>query len=223
LIDRIIQWVVKVGGSLFPKHAINLIKTLKGTNSLIITGGGEFANLIRKYDDEIGFSSDVTHQTAIESMDIIAKLLNDKFDFTQLAYSLKDALTISENGFIPILLCLDILNQNKDIESSWEFTSDSISLYFSKLLKAKLLIATNVDGIYTRNPNDKLSKFIDIIDAKKLLTFKETSVDLMLAKLLIQFESDCFVVNGKFPERVLSLINDNINDYNFKYTYIRGY
>ena len=31
-----IEWVVKIGGSLFPEDAIEVAKTLKGTNSLII-------------------------------------------------------------------------------------------------------------------------------------------------------------------------------------------
>ncbi|WP_225370190.1 hypothetical protein [Methanobrevibacter arboriphilus] len=67
---------------------------------------------------------------------------------------------------------------------------------------------------------------------KKLLTFNETSVDLMLGELLLEFGTNCFVVNGNFPERVLSLIGvengDRISDnnykdnYNFKYTLIRG-
>ena len=44
----------------------------------------------------------------------------------------------------------------------------------------------------------------------------------MLPSLLLKFGANCDVVNGKFPERVLSLIVDNINDYNFDYTKIIG-
>ena len=44
---NIIKWVVKIGGSLFPTDAIKVAEKLKGTSSLIITGGGEFANMIR--------------------------------------------------------------------------------------------------------------------------------------------------------------------------------
>ena len=60
------------------------------------------------------------------------------------------------------------------------------------------------------------------IDAKKLLTFEESSIDVMLPSLLIEFGTNCYVVNGMYPERVLSLIDDNINDYNFDYTLIIG-
>ena len=50
----------------------------------------------------------------------------------------------------------------------------------------------------------------------------ESSVDEMLPSLLLEFGTICYVVNGKYPERVLSLIDDNVNDYNFDYTQIIG-
>ena len=237
----IIDWVIKIGGSLFPEKAIELVsalkdlKELKNINCLIVTGGGEFANIIRKYDEQIEFSNDITHVTAIDSMDIIAKLLNDKFDFTNLVYSIEKAENSLKNNDIPIMACSKILKEDGfdfEIPHSWNITSDSISLCIANLLKAKLLITTNVDGIYTQKPTSVGAKFIHEIDAKKLLTFDETSVDLMLAELLLKFGTNCFVVNGNFPERVLSLIEDNSMDkintdsyntnYNFKYTIIRG-
>lgn len=168
-------------------------------------------------------------------MDIIAKLINDKFTFTNLVYSIKDAENSLNNGFIPILACSEILKDasiDSELPHSWNITSDSISAYIANLLKAKLLIATNVDGIYTQKPTNVGAKFVHEIDAKKLLTFDETSVDLMLAEYLLKFGTNCFVVNGNFPQRVLSLIesnkdskiidNDYNNNYNFKYTLIRG-
>jgi len=168
-------------------------------------------------------------------MDIIAKLLNSKFNFTNLVYSIEEAENSLKNDHIPILACSKILKENEEvgeIPHSWNITSDSISAYIANLVKAKLLIATNVDGIYTQKPTTVGAKFIHEIDAKKLLTFDETSVDLMLPELLAKFGTNCFVVNGNFPERVLSLIEGNTNskitdnnynnNYNFKYTLIRG-
>ncbi|MEE1133697.1 MAG: delta 1-pyrroline-5-carboxylate synthetase, partial [Methanobrevibacter sp.] len=98
----IIKQVVKIGGSLFPKYAIELAKRLENTNSVIILGGGEFANLIRRYDDEINFSDEANHWTAIDCMDIIAKLVCDKVDSCKLAYSIEDVEKISDEGFTPI-------------------------------------------------------------------------------------------------------------------------
>ena len=218
----IIKQVVKIGGSLFPDYAINLANQLKNTNSCIVLGGGDFANLIRKYDDEQDFSEEVNHWTAIDCMDIIAKLVNDKVDSTKLAYTIEEVNEMSNEGLTPIFVVSEFLKLEDPFECSWDVTSDSIAAYVAHLLNANLLIVTNVNGIYTQEPKEPGSTFISKIDATTLLTFQESSIDVMLPRLLLKFGTNCYVVNGKYPERVLSLIDDNVNDYNFDYTQIIG-
>lgn len=218
----IIKQVVKIGGSLFPNYAIDLAKKLENTNSCIILGGGEFANLIRKYDSEQNFSDEANHWTAIDCMDITAKLVNDKVKSTKLAYSIEQVNEISNEGFTPIFIVSKFLRDEDPFECSWDVTSDSIAAYVAHLLNANLFIVTDVNGIYTQEPDEPGSTFISKIDAKTLLTFQESSIDVMLPSLLIEFGTNCYVVNGKCPEWVLSLIDDNINDYNFDYTQIIG-
>lgn len=218
----IIKQVVKIGGSLFPDYAIKLAEKLKNTNSCIVLGGGEFANLIRRYDEEINFSQEANHWTAIDCMDIIAKLVNDKVKSTKLAFSIDEVNEISDEGFTPIFVVSEFLKAEDPFECSWDVTSDSIAAYISHLLNANLFIVTDVNGIYTQEPKEPGSTFISKIDAKTLLTFQESSIDVMLPSLLLEFGTDCYVVNGKCPERVLSLIDDTINDYNFDYTQIIG-
>ena len=218
----IIKQVVKIGGSLFPVHAIELVKQLKGSKSLVILGGGEFANLIREYDSQVNFSNETNHWTAIDCMDIIAKLVDDKVDSSKLAYYLDEADKISDDGLTPIFVVSEFLRSEDPFECSWDVTSDSIAAYIAHSLNANLLIVTNVNGIYTQEPKEPGSTFISKIDATTLLTFQESSIDVMLPSLLLEFGTNCYVVNGKCPERVLSLIDDNINDYNFDYTQIIG-
>ena len=181
-----------------------MANALEGQNCLFVIGGGEFANLIRKYDVEIGFSQDVTHETAIDSMDILAKLLNDKLAFTEISYTIEEANRISDSNKIPIMICSEILKENEPFKHSWDVTSDSIAAYIASLLNAKILIATNVNGIYTKDPS--LSD--------------ESSVDLMLPALLIEHGLDCYVVNGEYPERALSIMNNE--DCSFEYTFIHN-
>jgi hypothetical protein len=218
----IIKQVVKIGGSLFPRYAIDLAERLKSTDSLIILGGGEFANLIRKYDAEMNFSDGANHWTAIDCMDIIAKLVNDKVESAELAFSIDEANKLSNKGFTPIFVVSEFLKKENPFECSWDVTSDSIAAYVAHVLNANLFIVTDVNGIYTREPKEPGSTFISKIDATTLLTFQESSIDVMLPSLLLEFGTDCYVVNGKYPERVLSLIDDNVNDYNFDYTQIIG-
>ena len=197
-----------------------MANALEGQNCLFVIGGGEFANLIRKYDVEIGFSQDVTHETAIDSMDILAKLLNDKLAFTEISYTIEEAKSISDSNKIPIMICSGILKENEPFKHSWDVTSDSIAAYIASLLDAKILIATNVNGIYTKDPSLSGAELISEIDVNELLTFDESSVDLMLPTLLIEYGLDSYVVNGKYPERVLSIMNDD--DCSFEYTFIHN-
>ena len=193
---------------------------MEGENCLFVIGGGEFANLIRKYDKEIEFSQDVTHETAIDAMDILAKLLNDKLAFTEISYTIEEANRISDSNKIPIMICSEILKENEPFKHSWDVTSDSIAAYIASLLNAKILIATNVNGIYTKDPSLSGAELISEIDVNELLTFDESSVDLMLPALLIENGLDCYVVNGEYPERALSIMNNE--DCSFEYTFIHN-
>ena len=89
-------------------------------------------------------------------------------------------------------------------------------------MDAKLLIATNVNGIYTKDPSLSGAELINEIDVNKLLTFDESSIDLMLPTLLIEYGLDCYVVNGEYPERVLSIMNNENNEDSFEYTFIHN-
>ena len=215
------KWVIKVGGSLFPEYAIKLCKNLVGKDVIIICGGGMFANLLRDYDANIGFSNTVTHRGAILCMDILGMLIADKVDDAEVVYSFNLAQKVLSEGRLPILMPSKFMEHQNSLEHSWSVTSDSISLYIAHQLKAKLLIATDVDGIYTRQPSQDGAELIKYIDAKKLLDFGETSVDEVLGQLLIRYKLNCYVINGKHPERVISIIDANNVD-KTKYTLIGG-
>jgi hypothetical protein len=215
------KWVIKVGGSLFPDYAVKLCKNLVGKNVIVICGGGILANLLREYDKKIGFSNTITHKSAILCMDILGLLLADKVADAEAVYSFNLAQKVLDAGKLPILIPSKFMENQNSLEHSWRVTSDSISLYIAHQLKAKLLIATDVDGIYTQQPSQDGAEFIKHIDAKKLLDFGETSVDEVLGELLIRYKLNCYVINGKYPERVISIIDAN-NIKKTKYTLIGG-
>jgi aspartokinase-like uncharacterized kinase len=212
------EWVVKLGGSLFHEDAVKFCKSLVGRNVLVICGGGEFANKIREYDAEMGFSDSASHKTAILCMDILGMLVGDKVDGAETVYSLEDAKKVLNDGKLPILLPSKLFEYLDPLEHSWNVTSDSLAVYISWLLKTKILIVTNVDGIYTDDPSLNGAKLIQNISAKKLLTFGETSVDENLPELLLKYKLNCYVVNGKYPKRAISIIDGKSS----KYTFIGG-
>lgn len=220
------DWIIKIGGSLFPENAVALCKALKifkdsdklNQRIMLICGGGEFANKIRDYDSEMNFSDSTSHETAIMCMDIVGALLADKMEDLITVRSIGEADLICDQNKIPVLLASTVMERLDPLEHSWRVSSDSIALFISNLVKAKLLIATDVDGIYTHDPCLDDAKLIKNISAKKLLNFGETSVDEFLPELLMKYKSKCYVVNGKYPERIISIIEGKSS----KYTLIGG-
>jgi aspartokinase-like uncharacterized kinase len=220
------DWLIKIGGSLFPEQAIKLCEAIIDSNDslkspkkiMFICGGGTFANKIRDYHDDLHFSDTANHNSAIMCMDILGTLLADKVKGLESIKSIDMVVSILEQGKLPLLNPSSLIESHDTLEHSWRVTSDSIAVYIADLLKAKLLIATDVDGIYTHDPCQDDAKLIKIISAKKLLNFGETSVDEFLPKLLLRYKSNCYVVNGKYPERVISIIEGKSS----KYTLIGG-
>ena len=56
------------------------------------------------------------------------------------------------------------------LEKSWDVTSDSIAAYIANLLQAqKLLLVTDVDGIFYEDPKKKLdTKLIEELSAQRV-------------------------------------------------------
>ncbi|MGB7970005.1 MAG: delta 1-pyrroline-5-carboxylate synthetase, partial [Methanobacterium sp.] len=212
--------------SLFPEKAINLCEAVIALNDslespkkiVFICGGGGFANKIRNYNRDIHFSDTANHNSAIMCMDIVGTLLADKVNGLESVKSLDMIDLVLKQGKLPLLNPSALIESHDVLEHSWRVTSDSIAMYIADLIKAKLLIATDVDGIYTHDPCQDDAKLIKIISAKKLLNFGETSVDEFLPELLLKYKSNCYVVNGKYPERVISIIKGKRS----KYTLIGG-
>jgi hypothetical protein len=99
--------------------------------------------------------------------------------------------------------------KNDSLEKSWNATSDSIAVHIANQANIKkVILVTDVDGIFTHNPKKHLNaQLICEISAKQLEAMKRrTSVDKFLPKLLSKMQIECFVVNGLFPERVENIL-----------------
>ena len=207
--------VIKVGGSLAENPPV--LKTLchrlselsKKHGVIVIPGGGKFADVVREFDQKYALSMDAAHKMAILGMDQFGMLLSQVIPSSCATYSLLDAKRLSEGKVVPIFLPSQMLFQEGPLEPSWDVTSDSIAAYVASQLNAhKLILVTDVDGIFKRNPKKHANtKLIPTISASELLTFAQrTSVDKFLPKLLLKARLDCYVVNGAYPERVDAIL-----------------
>ncbi len=206
--------VLKVGGSLaeYPTSLRRLCKELaifaKDHKILIVPGGGKFADVVREFDKTYSLSDMVAHKIAILAMDQFGMFLSDITPNPHVSYSLEEVRD-SPSGTLPIFLPSRFIFRKDPLESSWDVTSDSVAAYIAGMIHAnKLILVTDVDGIFTEDPKKSLdAKLIEEVSAKQLLSWnKRTSVDRALPRMLVKTKLDCYVVNGNYPKRIKAVL-----------------
>jgi aspartokinase-like uncharacterized kinase len=207
--------VVKVGGSLAEDPAdlrtlcIKLGEIAKKHKIVIVPGGGKFADVVRVLDQQFALSCSISHSMAILGMDQFGLLLSQIIPDSRATYLLDDARQLSESGAVPIFLPSRLMFQEDPLEHSWTVTSDSIAAYIaSRLHISKVILVTDVDGVFTNDPKKYSdAKLIKRLSTSELLRLaKRTSVDQFLPQLLLRVQVDCYVVNGKYPERIETIL-----------------
>ena len=208
--------VLKVGGSLAenPTSLTKICRKLsvltKDHRIVIVPGGGEFADTVRKLDKIYGLSDVIAHKIAIVAMDQYGLFLSDITPNSYVSHSLEE-ISNPVKDKVPIFLPSQLMFREDPLENSWDVTSDTIAAYIADKLHAKkLVLVTDVDGIFSQDPKQNVdTKLIEELSAEELLGWnRRTSVDKTLPKMILETKIDCYVVNGKYPER-LGLILEN--------------
>ena len=208
--------VIKVGGSLAENpvelriFCNKLSEYAQRYDLVVVPGGGRFADVVRDYDCDFRLSSTKSHKMAILGMDQFALLLTDIIPRSRLIRTYKNLNTRSGGGEVRILSPSAVLFRENPLENSWEVTSDSITAYIAgQLCAEKVILVTDVDGVFSKDPKlHSDAKLIPKISAERLLSLnRRTSVDLFLPKLLLKYSLSCYVVNGKYPERIGSVLS----------------
>ncbi|MDF1558317.1 MAG: amino acid kinase [ANME-2 cluster archaeon] len=197
--------VIKLGGSLkdCAPHLIRQINDRarqKHIPVLIVPGGGVFADTVRNFQQVSGTSEDAAHWMAVLAMEQYAYFLADRS-----GCPLTTILEPLEPG-VNILLPYRLLQQDDSgLAHSWDVTSDTISAWVARQTGARLIKATDVDGIYF------FGELVPQVHASDLEEREETCVDRGLPAFLVRNGMDCLVVNGRYPERVLSALEGDID------------
>jgi len=203
--------VVKVGGSLalYPeklrKLCIKISEISKKQKLIVVPGGGEFADVVRHLDKRFRLSCNISHKMAILGLDQYGLFLSDLMPCSVTTDKIEEITRFLDLDKLPIFLPSNLLFLENPLENSWAVTSDSIAVYIAyRLQVTKVLLVTDVDGIYNNNPKTVSdAKLIKDLSAGALFAMnKRTSVDEALPKLLLKTPIDCYVVNGLFPERI---------------------
>lgn len=205
--------LIKVGGSLSADpQALKSLCQFMGRLAeeyaiVIVPGGGGFADTVRHYDRIYRLPATVTHRMAILAMDQYGLMLSGLAPNSFITYSLREARRAGR-GRLPILLPSRLMFRRDPLENSWRVTSDSIAAYIAAEAGAKrLVLAKDVDGIFTLDPKvDAGASLLKEVSASGLLRERRHCIDEFLPLVLRERRLDCYVVNGKHPERIRDIL-----------------
>jgi len=199
------MFVIKLGGSLTKDKKIlanlcrEIEKLTKKFDLLIVPGGGEFADIVREYDKKFNLPPEISHRMAVLAMDETGFLISGFFD---------DDDNDNDNKvkiFFPSKFLLEL--PESELEHSWDVTSDSISAYIAGKLNAeKLIILTDVCGLYDSDPNkNQDAKLFKKVNLNEIKNFPASCVDKKFHEFL---KTPCCIINGKFPGRISAALEN---------------
>jgi aspartokinase-like uncharacterized kinase len=205
------QAVIKVGGSLgklgvLPGLCREIGLLAASYDLLIVPGGGEFADLVRKYYRSYHLSETAAHHMAILAMDQYGMLLGELMPNSLLV---RDFFSVSEPhpGRVLILLPSDWLLRADPLPHSWTVTSDSIAAWVAGQLKAQsLILLKDVDGLFSVGERaGELGKLVEQMNVEQLRA-QPGGIDESLANVLARLDLETWVINGRHPKRLAELL-----------------
>ncbi len=178
--------VMKIGGSL-EHSARDILEILLETAPpvLIIPGGGRFADMVRIS----ALPADQSHWMAIAAMDMFGWRLS------ALGADVTEDLCIPKKPlvFLPYLT----MRRVDPLPHTWDITSDTIAAWSAHHLGLPLVVVKSVDGI------------VENEEVKRHVTCEISTdvVDPCLIRYVLTHRVPAFIVNGRRPERIRSLLS----------------
>jgi len=212
--------VISIGGSLltkelsyenFKKYADIVNKISKKHKIIVVCGGGTTARIYQNIGRKAKASSEMLDFIGIMATHINAATFSTLIKNSYLVKwkSLKEASKEVKKYFgKKVLVCAGY-----DVGCSTDFDS----AYFASLVKANVVInATNVDGIYDKDPNkfkdakkfERLTydEFIKIISKNPQKPGEYRLFDLKAAKILKKGRVKLIIIDGRNPKEIIRAV-----------------
>ena len=188
--------VIKIGGSLIDvsreimKGLVSLSQ--EGGAFLVVPGGGPMADLVREIHRRYRLSEETAHWMAILAMEEYAHFLADGT-----GAALTDEISRPVAGVQILLPYRPLMRDDKGLEHTWDYTSDSVAALIAWRLAADFVKATNVDGVILEG------EVVGEISAEALLG-TGTCIDQGALRILRRSGNSCLVLNGTRPDRFIA-------------------
>jgi len=187
---------------------------------LLLPGGGNYANFVRKIDQKLSINEDLAHWSAILAMNWNGAELHDKVEnsnliskFSKLKKKLNDERIL--RNFL-IFQPLDFLMETDELPHTWDVTSDSIALYLAyKLELNRCFLIKDIDGILDKNfklvknlttqEYKQMKKEGELANFPKNSTFfkKSRPIDKYSLGLIERYNLECILLNGLHLDKII--------------------
>ena len=213
-----IKCIIKFGGSLlydFPKTKVlldEIYRDSKGNIAITVGSGllGEiYKGFIGNLNSKISFNDSLRDYSNIQSINAsVLATLNSNY---VVCTNDEEVEQVLKRGLIPILDARGFMDVFKnDIYQKSDVRTAHLCNHFNC---NNLIVITNVNGIYDKDPNkDQTAKKYQVITPKELKKMGRTAVDEGLAERIEDFDLTCYVLGvdqlieskGYIDEEVLS-------------------
>jgi aspartokinase-like uncharacterized kinase len=144
--------VIKIGGGLLahPEYfeaTLNAVGEMaRQRPTLIVPGGGPFADTVRDVDAQLGISEDAAHWMALLAMDQYAHVIAERLGGGAIVRSRTEIESGLAVGSIPVLAPAQWLREVDPLPHDWDVTSDSIAAWVAGQLEAQELLLIKPPG-----------------------------------------------------------------------------
>src|SRR5215471_13407837 len=143
--------VVKLGGSFAgSQHLVDWVNALAncGGRSVIVPGGGPFADAVRQAQTKIGFGDAAAHHLALLAMEQFGWALASLSANFRVVESSAAIRRVLRAGNVPIWSPVKMVLSCADIPPSWEITSDSLAVWLAGQIGARQLVLVKHGGAF---------------------------------------------------------------------------
>lgn len=138
------MWVIKLGGSLSDDPVLpdwlELLTSLGGGRVTVVSGGGTFADEVRRVQAQWKLNDLAAHNMAILAMAQTAYQLNALNPRLQPTTSKAEIRRVLQKGRTALWMPFELQRDRPDADTNWDATSDSIALDLARKLNAERLV-----------------------------------------------------------------------------------
>jgi aspartokinase-like uncharacterized kinase len=154
--------IVKLGGSLAGSTSLaqwlQIIATQGAGKTVVVPGGGAFADAVRDAQEKTGFDDRTAHRMALLAMEQFGLMLCGLQSGLVPAGSSAGIRSALGRGEVPVWMPSTMVLSDPSIPESWEVTSDSLSAWLAARLEGSMLVV--VKSVLVEKPQASIEEFV---------------------------------------------------------------